>query len=261
MAVQHKFLNVPRGGFGGDQRFWTANGILHTDAYEPEVLFVGTFNPDTPNANFADFYYGRNYFWPAMADLLKYNAPVLLQRRMPTNGAPQGVLVPSLQDIVKMCVKGRIAFADLIGEVLHKGVPQYHPLANDNVVWNGVEYNLIQDGMQNGVAGLVQLHAFGQVNWKTQAITAYLQATPSIKLVYFTRRPAQVWREQWNLLVNNANLVGRSFTNLFTPSGQGAPVHRNMIRLLHHWVYNQNPNFGHLDHHWLQQHGVNPANF
>ena len=56
-------------------------------------------------------------------------------------------------------------------------------------------------------------------------------------------------------------MIGRLTTNIFTPSGAGAPVNRSMVRLLNHWVHNNNPNFGRLDNIWLTKNGVNINNF
>ena len=56
-------------------------------------------------------------------------------------------------------------------------------------------------------------------------------------------------------------MIGRLTTNIFTPSGAGAPVNRSMVRLLNHWVHNNNPNFGRLDNNWLTNNDVNINNF
>ena len=59
-------------------------------------------------------------------------------------------------------------------------------------------------------------------------------------------------------------MVGRITQNLFTPSGAGAPVNRSLIRLLNHWVHNNNnnnSNFSQLDNNWLVNNGVNKNNF
>jgi len=51
MPVNHRFLEHD---FGNG--FQTHNAILDKTPYEPEVLFVGTFNPDVPT-NPSDFFY------------------------------------------------------------------------------------------------------------------------------------------------------------------------------------------------------------
>lgn len=256
MSIQHKFFNT---NFGGGLQ--TNSAILDTTPYLPEVMIVGTFNPNGPNANFADFFYGRNFFWPAFKNLFFHNAIVSTNRRMPPNGNPQAILDPSIQEIINYCINLKLTFADLVVEVLHNGNPFYQVLQNDNVIFNGTEYNLIQDGLKGGIGGLQQLNAIGQVNWNTQSIIDYLSENPQIETIYFTRRPTGIWATEWNLIINHPSVQGRYATNLFTPSAAGAPVHRSMIRLLNHWIHNNNPNFGTLDHLWLAQHGVTPNNF
>jgi hypothetical protein len=256
MAIQHKFYQI---NFGDG--FETNNGILNTTPYIPEVMVVGTFNPNTYNANFADFYYGRNYFWTAFKNLFVHNEILITYRRMPTNGAPPVILNPQLPEILDICTKLKLTFSDLVLEVLHNNKPVYHSLENDNVMFNGVEYNLINDGQRKDIGGLEQLHALGQVNWNTQSIIDYLIVNPQIKTIYFTRQPTKIWAEQWNLIINNENLVGRLMTNIFTPSGLGLRGRPRMYSLLNHWLHNNNPNFGNLDHHWLLENDVNIENF
>ncbi len=256
MSIQHKFHQT---NFGNG--FETHNAILDITPYKPEVMIVGTFNPDTPNANYADFFYGRNFFWTAFKNLFNHNAVVIPNRRMPPNGIPPAILNPTLQEIFDLCIKLKLTFSDLILEVLHSNNPHYQLLQNDNVIFNGVEYNLIQDRQNGIVGGLQQLNVIGQVNWNTQNIINYLCNNPQIKTIYFTRRPTGIWASQWNLIVNHNCMAGRITTNIFTPSGAGAPVNRSMIRLLNHWVHNNNTNFGQLDNNWLTNNDVNTNNF
>ena len=256
MPIQHKFYQT---NFGNG--FETHNAILDTTPYKPEVMFVGTFNPDTPNANFADFFYGRNFFWPAFKNLFIHNAMVIPNRRMPPNGIPQAVLNPTLQEIFDLCKTLKLTFSDLALEVLQYNNPVSQLSPNDNVIFNGVEYNLIQDGQNGNVGGLQQLNALAQVNWNAQNIINYLDNNPQIKTIYFTRRPTGIWSDQWNLIINHYFVAGRLTTNIFTPSAAGAPVNHSMTRLLNHWVHNNNPNFGQLDNNWLINNGVNPNNF
>lgn len=256
MPIQHKFYQT---NFG--HGFETHNAILDITPYKPEVMIVGTFNPGTPNANFADFFYGRNFFWTAFKNLFIHNAVVIPNRRMPTNGIPPVLLNPTLQEILDMCSSLKLTFSDLVLEVLHSNNPLYQLRPNDNVIFNGVEYNLIQDGKKENIGGLQQLSVLGQVNWNTQNIIEYLCNNPQIKTIYFTRRPIGIWAAKWNEIINHKCVAGRLTTNIFTPSGAGTPVSRSVARLLNHWVHNNNPNFGQLDYNWLVNNGVNPVNF
>ncbi len=255
MAIKHKFYHT---NFGDG--FETNNGILNTTPYKPEVMVVGTFNPNADKANFANFYYGRNFFWTAFKNLFVHNEILIKNRRMPTNSAPSVILNPQLPEILDLCIKLKLTFCDLVLEVLHNNNPVYHSLQNNNLILNGVEYNLINDGQRKDIGGLEQLHALGQVNWNTQNIIDYLIANPQIRTIYFTRRPTQIWAEQWNLIINNESLVGRLMTNIFTPSGLGLRGTPRMNALVNHWLHN-NPNFGNLDHNWLMENDINIETF
>lgn len=256
MAIKHIFYKT---NFGNG--FQTHNGILDITPYKPEVMIIGTFNPYSPNKNFADFFYGRNFFWPGFKNLFIHNNVEILNRRMPPNGVPPVILNPPLTEIFELCAKLKLTFSDLVLEVLHHSNPNYEILENDNVIFNGVEYNLIQDGQRGVIGGLQQLNALEQVNWNTQNIINYLCNNPQIKTIYFTRRPTGIWATQWSLIVNHDCMKGRLTTNIFTPSGAGKPVYRSMKRLLNHWVHNNNQNFGRLDNDWLTNNGVILINF
>lgn len=256
MPIQHKFYQTDfKNGFQ------TKNAILDITPYKPEIMIVGTFNPDTPNANFADFFYGRNFFWPAFKNLFFYKKIVIKQRRMPPHGIPPKVLNPTLLEILSLCTKLKLTFADLILEVLHKNNPSYELLKNDNIIFNDIEYNLIQDGKNGIVSGLQQLNALNQVHWNTQNIIKYLCENPNIKAIYFTRRPTGIWATQWNQIINHDCMKDRLLTNIFTPSGAGSPINRSISRLINHWVNNINPNFGRLDGNWLKKNGLNLNDF
>lgn len=256
MSIQHKFY---QNNFGNG--FETHNAILDITPYTPEVMIVGTFNPNTPNANFADFFYGRNYFWTGFKNLFIHNGVLLSNKRMPANGIPTAILNPALPEIFNLCSKLKLTFSDLVLEVLHNNNPNYHLLQNDNVIFNTFKYNLIQDAQIKNVGGLQQLNIVGQVNWNTQNIIKYLCENPQIKTIYFTRQPTGIWAEQWNLIINDKCMDGRLKTNIFTPSGQGLKGTPRMNTLLKHWVHNRNPNFGTLDNTWLTANGVNLNNF
>ena len=190
MPVLHKFYQI-----NWENGFETHDAILDITPYSPEVMFIGTFNPKTPNANFADFFYGRNYFWTGFKNLFVHNTVAIQNRRMPQNGVPpsHNLLNPTLAEIFCLCLKLKLTFADLIAQVFHYNNPQFQLLQNDNVVFNGNQYNLIQDGQKGNVGGLAQLAALGQVDWNTQNIIDYLCNNPQIKQIYFTRQPNGIW--------------------------------------------------------------------
>jgi len=256
MSIPHKFYQT-----NFTKEFKTHSAILDISPYKPEVMIIGTFNPATPNANFADFFYGRNYFWTVFKNLFIHNSINLTKTRMPTRGLPPKTLNPTLQEILQLCKKLRLTFSDLILEVLHYDDPQYQLLSNDNVILNNIEYNLIQDGKNNSAKGLQQLDTIKQVHWNTKNIINYLCDNPQIKTIYFTRQPTGIWAEQWNLIIRHTCNVGRVATNLYTPSGQSLSGKPRMNSLINHWINNENPNFGKLDNEWIKNHGVNIENF
>lgn len=247
-----------------NNEFGTMNAILNRIPYSPKIMFLGTFNPNSPKTNFADFFYGRNYFWPAIHNLFYYKKIELLTsrmpKRMPKNGKPRKPIEPTLDIILNHCKELKFTFADLIMEVLHKNDPQYHVLDNDNICYDGATYNLVQDGRKGQVYGLEQLDSKGQVNWNTDNIAEYLNNNHSIRIIYFTRQPTKIWAKQWEKL--KRRLPDRTFVNIFTPSGQGDPVLNSMPRLLSHWLHNTNASkFGRLDNEWLLENGVKIVDF
>ncbi|MBB5623210.1 hypothetical protein HDE69_004293 [Pedobacter cryoconitis] len=255
MAIKHIFHDR---NFGDG--FFTHNLILETP-YLAEVMIIGTFNPDTPKTNFADFFYGRNYFWTALNNIFIHGKVLHGGTRMPKRGKPQKALNPSLDEIKVLCTNLKLTFSDLIAEVLHKSEGNYQMLNNDNVSFQEKIFNLIQDNKKGQIEGLSQLDKLGQVRWNTDNIIEYLVSNPQIKTVYFTRKPTDVWKMYWNTIVLDERLVDRKFANLFTPSGQGVPVSNSMSRLIHHWLHNEHENFGRLDREWLIKSQVNIQNF
>lgn len=241
--------------------FKSANAILNEIPYEPEILFLGTFNPNTPRTNFADFFYGRNYFWPAMKNLFIYKESKLRTTRMARNGKTKNALNPTLDEILIMCKNFKFTFADLIIEVFQSENCVFNSLENDNICYEGKVYNLIQDDKKGQILGLAQLDKLNQVNWNTENIIQYLINNPKIKTIYFTRQPKGIWKKQIERIITDKSFQGRVFTNIFTPSGQGKPVLNSMERLLNHWVHNENPLFGKLDNKWLSQAGIDLTTF
>jgi hypothetical protein len=256
MPVQHKFIQTD---FGNGCH--TSNAILDTVPFVPEIMVIGTFNPHTPHDNYADFFYGRNYFWPALVNLFTAPDDLLLSRRMPTRGAPALPLNPTLEEVFALTTRIKVTFSDLISQVLHNGNPEYDIQDNDNVIYNGIEYNLIQDGMQNGISGLQQLNAVNQVEWNTQNIIDYLHLSKSIRTVHFTRQPTGPFLAEWNSIINEDYGRQIEFSPIYTPTGAALPEAPRILQLIRHWLFNDNPNYGTLDPEWLVANGANPDNF
>lgn len=276
MPINHKFSNIEPGGFP-DNDFYTEDVILKNGTYKPEVMVLGTFNPNTPNANFADFFYGRNYFWTGFKKLLYPNYQFIHDRRLPQNGQYNHPNDPFLDEILNLCSHFKITFSDFVSGVFPNVNPiDYEILPNDNVIYEGHEFNLIQDNAGDGVLGLADLDQMGLVSWNTLAIIEFLINNPQIKHVYFTRQANGVWGVQWNLIKYHPRLNDRHFSNIVTPSGRGRhpnpgePFETALKKMLHYWIWNnlnhptnpvQNPNFDHLDHDWLTRCGVDIIQF
>lgn len=274
MPINHKFLNREH-GFFPDQNFYTENVILKNRTFKPEVMIIGTFNPDTPNANFADFYYGRNYFWTGFKRLLNPQYRFIHERRMPQNGQYNHLVDPTLEEVLNLCSNFKLTFSDLISGVFPNINPEeYEILPNDNVFFNGQEFNLIQDNAGNGVLGLANLDEIGLISWNTMNIVEYLLINPQVKSIYLTRQQNGIWGNQWALIANHPELQDREFLSIVTPSGQGlpnlpAPYNSRFKTILHYWVWNgmnhqvpaNNLAYGHFDHDWLTRCGVDIHQF
>lgn len=227
MAINHKFLNH---NFGDG--FLAEDTILRNADYKPEILFIGTYNPATNQiANVADFFYGRNWFWPALFNI--FNGTAYSQQRKFNQP-----LTPTLNEIFLFCRKHKIIFADLIGQTLHN--TNDYTLHNNIAVFDGEFYNLISD---NDLADLDNLH---QVNWVTKNILAFLKLHPSVKTIYFTRQPKEPFSTQLAPIIAYANQNKINFLKIFTPSGQGLRGRPRMDALINHWKQNVDPNYDRL---------------
>jgi|SRR6185503_2627123 len=259
MAVPHKFYE--RDFKNG---FQTHNAILDTTPnYSPVAMFLGTNNPDTIK-NLADFYYGRNYFWPGLTNIFKYGEAKLVKSRMHKNGAPK-VLVPAIDEIFDLCIRLKLTFADLIISVFRE-TDKCKMLDNDNVVFDNKTYNLIQDKGNKDILGLTELDKIGRVKWNTDNIIRYLNENPTIKTVYLTRQPDGIWESHWNKIKLETQMPGRKFIPIYTPSAQGGALHQQtkiygkgkMIPLLSHWINGPN---GRFERDWLIANGAVLENF
>ncbi|MES2655009.1 MAG: hypothetical protein V4620_05430 [Bacteroidota bacterium] len=243
-----------------NSEFKCENAILKSRQYSPEILILGTFNPSLPNSNYADFFYGRNYLWPAFKNIFTHKETRLLGTRMPKRGKPKKPLDPNVNEIFDLCKKLKLTFADLILEVLHNNA-DYHILRNDNICFDNQTFNLIQDDKKEQISGLTQLKALNQINWNTSNIIDYLCNHQTIQTIYLTRQPKGIWLHEWQEIKKHKCCQGRTFVNIFTPSGQGKPVLNSMERLIRHWIFNMDNNFGKLDENWLNKHSVDIMKF
>lgn len=252
--------------------FQTHHSILDTVPYEPEVIFIGTYNHGW-SWNQSDFYYGRDmYMWTILGNFFLHGHNQLIQKRNSNNN------VPTRPQIFEICQKGKIVFADIV-----KGIQEEIPaleLENERCVLVNNEYRWESTYIGNQRIGeysdthLDKMATQGWLDDNVSAIIKYIIETPSIKHVYFTFKSGD-----W--LVQKLNVIEQGIRNdvsccsIFSPTGNGfrrnlqAPFQERSWSLAHCWIWNglphqvpvNKPGFGHLDHDWLRSKGVNPNNF
>lgn len=257
MQINHKFLTVNQ--LKWNNQFYTENGILKNNGlYRPEILFLGTYNPEI-RTNLADFFYGRNYFWPALKNIFSENPIYLVGERLAYD--PHN---PSLNEIFQICRQLKLTFTDLVGSIFENQDNNHLiVIANKEYVeYNDIIYNPISDG------DLSILNGIQKVNWNTQNIITYLRENTQIGKIYFTRRNNACWQTQISLIMEAIPEI--QVIPIYTPSAQGGALHQQtgiygqgkMVPLLRHWTHINNVNFGNLNHNdWLTNNGVNVDNF
>ena len=90
MACQHKFYSYLQ--------------LQRLTDFEPEIIIIGTFNPELPKDNYSEWFYGRtdnNYFW----DLL------------PKMFGDEGLRNRAHTDWKKYCKRKKIALTDLLSGI------------------------------------------------------------------------------------------------------------------------------------------------
>jgi len=261
MRINHKFssVNPQQNQLNWDNRFYTENLILkNIDIYNPEVLFLGTFNPELQN-NPADFFYGRNFFWTAFKNLFIEGQIILNEERLAFN--PYN---PTLEDIFQLCIKLKLTFTDLVNSIFNEQDNNQIIVRQNKeyILYANIEYNPISDG------DLQKLNRIQKVNWNTGNIITYLNNNRQIRKIYLTRRNDLCWQTQINIIINALPEI--EIIPIYTPSAQGGALHQQtgiygngkMTPLLRHWTQNNNGNYGNLNHNnWLINNGVNIYNF
>jgi hypothetical protein len=260
MRINHKFLTVnpQQNILNWDNRFYTENVILkNVDIYKPEIMFLGTFNPELQN-NHADFFYGRNFFWTAFKNLFSPRQEIINEERLTFN--PYN---PTLEEIFELCIRLKLTFSDLVNSI-------FDEQDNNNILvkqnkeytsFRNIEYNPIKDG------DLEKLNRINKVNWNTRNIITFLNNNRQIRKIYLTRSNNLCWQTQINQIIQALPEI--DIIPIYTPSAQGGALHQQtgiygngkMIPLLRHWTQN-NGNNGNLNHNnWLTNNGVNINNF
>ena len=200
----HRFLDHRFPPEGEQHLFETQSTILIPQHYAPFILFLGTYNDsdDAVKRNTADFFYGRNYFWPVWRRLFGISgaAPCTMGMRKSRDNMQEIPLMEGEGSIYSMCTRGKMTFADLISTV-------HAQLAS------------------HSDEELRQAHDNGQVEWSTQHIIHYLRDTTSIRYVRSTRQMhnSAPWQQQWETLTSADYGSERKidFGHIHTPSGNG----------------------------------------
>lgn len=238
MSIEHKFLNTD---FGNG--FKTHKAILSQTPYQPEMLFLGTFNPKTNNiSNPADFFYGRNWFWIVLFNIFKYDNKVVLDKQRKFY---KPNFQPSLEEIYEFMTAYKISFADLITEVLVNKESEVDYTLNDNkATYQGTEYDLIND------THLSHLNNLNLIEWSTKNLIDYIERNPTIKTIYFTRKSAQPFANEILKIRNHFKESELEIRYLFTPSGQGLRGKPRIRTLMNEWLVSTKDGYNNLKEDW-----------
>lgn len=257
MSIYHKFQEYD---FGNN--FQTHNSILDEVPYEPEVIFIGTFNHGW-SWNQSDFFYGRGmYMWTVLGNLFLNDHNIFVRRRSITNNEP------NYNQLFEICKKGKIVFADIVKGVRDdistiENATNQSVLVNNEYVWRSYK-----DG---------PLDYMGDRRWledNVDEIIKYINKTKSIKHIYFTFRSGD-WIIEKLKKIKSSVRKDVSSCSIFTPTVNGfgrnlaAPFNERAWSLAHCWIWNglkhelpiSRPGFGHLDHEWLRSKEIDPYVF
>jgi hypothetical protein len=179
MACLHKFRNYLN---------------LQRLDFQPATLIVGTFNPEWPAGNTAEWFYGRtasSCFWDVL--------PRLYREVSLINASPA--------EWKQFCHDKQIAITDLISSIddAMPGDPK-HIKALGGFSDDAIEHNF-DDFTYVNIVQLLRLH-------------------PTIKNVYLTRGITEpFWRHLWNPVSHYCNHNNIHERKLLTPSGNAAYQH------------------------------------
>ncbi len=155
--------------------------------YQPEILIIGTFNPEWPADNYANWFYGRtnnNYFWETLP-------------RMFNEGSLRNL---NHVDWKKFCSLKKIVITDLISSI------------NDANEENPIHFEIISKFKDTEFAE--NFNDFEMTN-----ILGILENNPTIKKVFFTRNPGvELFDNQIEIIHDFCNNNNIYFSHLMTPS-------------------------------------------
>jgi hypothetical protein len=173
MACQHKFYDYLQ--------------LQRLDDFKPEILIVGTFNPEWPEGNYAEWFYGRtdnNYFW----DLL------------PRMFGDSGLRNQDHFNWKTYCRTQKVALTDLILSI------------DDAEIKIEVHKNILGKYTDTAIASKFKQQV-------PNPIVPLLQANPSIKSVYLTTtNNSRFWQNLWNPVEQYCTQQNLWCKKLMTPS-------------------------------------------
>lgn len=152
MACQHKFYNYLQ--------------LQRLNDFKPKILIVGTFNPEWPEGNYAEWFYGRtdnNYFWDLLPRMFGENE---LRNQNHVNWKTY-------------CRTRKIALTDLISSI------------DDAEIEKEKHREVLQKYTDSALASKFKLQI-------ENPIVPLLQANPSIESVYLTTTiNSGLWQSLW----------------------------------------------------------------
>lgn len=168
---------------------------LNTIDFQPTTLIIGTFNPQWPDGNEAEWFYGRtaeNYFWDIVPRIYG-----------------QGSLLNESPEVWKQfCRENQIALTDLITSI-DDANPQNK---NHNKVLGGFSDKAI-------------VYNFDDFTFTN--IIGLLQKQPTIRNVYLTRGATEAfWKHLWNPIVHYCNVHKLHQRVLLTPTADDLYQHQ-----------------------------------
>ena len=167
--------------------------------FDPETLIVGSFNPEWPDSNTAQWFYGRTantYLWDVLPRL--YGESSLME-------AP-------VAEWQAFCRRNKIAFTDLISAIDDADpATKNHERMMGGFSDNALVYNF-DDFVFTNVSGILKKH-------------------PSIRNVYLTRSVTEAfWRHLWNPVAHYCSVNNLRERKILSPDDSVA---------YHHSAWNQ----------------------
>lgn len=172
-------------------KFYDDLYIEYAKDWNPTTLIVGTFNPEWPEKNYAQWFYGRtenNLFWTVLPGV--YNQ--------------QSLICSNKESWVSFCKENKIALTDLISCI------KTADASNED------HYSIVASYSDSSIAK----HFSKKEDLDLVNIVEILKVNPSIKHVYLTRgaNPG-LWKKLWEPVREYCIQNDISVNELLTPSG------------------------------------------